>query len=87
MLEVIGVLLPVTVASVMFFKYLAAVLIANCVITAVVTEALICKIRRKPLSIGDGSAALTGLLLALILPPGTSWYAAALGAIFSILVA
>jgi electron transport complex protein RnfD len=44
------------------------------------------KIRRKPSSISDYSAALTGLLLGLSLPPSTKWYAATVGSIFAILV-
>jgi electron transport complex protein RnfD len=59
--------------------------------TAYLTEIVIYRIRKKtfsanPLLIRDGSALVTGLLLALILPPSTRWYAASLGSIFAILV-
>ena len=87
MRQVILALLPVTAASVYFFGLKAVFIILNCLITALITEILILKIRRKRISqVFDSSAALTGLLLALILPPSTSWYAASLGSVFAILV-
>ena len=68
-----------------FFRR-ALLLIINCVISAVLTEIIVLKIRKKPLVINDFSAIVTGLLLALILPPTTAWYAAWLGSIFSIFI-
>lgn len=86
MRQVIIALLPATIASVFFFKHHALFLIANCIISAVFTEAVILKIRNKPIVVKDFSAIVTGLLLALILPPTTVWYAAWLGSIFSIFI-
>jgi len=86
MIQVIVALLPATCAAIILFKHRAALLIANCVITALITEEVIQKIRKKSSTITDYSAALTGLLLALILPPSTRWYAASLGSIFAIAV-
>lgn len=85
MLQVILALLPATAAAIYFFGQKAALLILNCLLSAIITEAIISRIRKKPSSICDYSAALTGLLLALILPPQTKWYAATLGSIFAIL--
>ena len=87
MLEVILALLPATIASIIFFKLSAVLLIVNCVITSVLTEEVITRIRKKPSTVKDLSAALTGLLLALILPPSIKWYAATLGSIFAVFVA
>jgi electron transport complex protein RnfD len=84
--QVVVALLPATIASVFFFKYHALILIANCIISAAITEMIILKIRKKPVIINDFSAVVTGLLLALILPPTTTWYAAWLGSIFSIFI-
>ncbi|UCG35335.1 MAG: RnfABCDGE type electron transport complex subunit D [Candidatus Omnitrophota bacterium] len=86
MMQVIVALLPATIAAIILFKQRAAFLIANCVITALVTEEIIQKIRKKPSTVADYSGVLTGLLLALILPPSTRWYAASLGSIFAIAV-
>lgn len=86
MVGVLIALIPVTAASLYFFGSRAALLILNCIFTALATEVIVLGLRKKPLAITDGSAAVTGLLLALILPPTTSWYAASLGSVFAILV-
>jgi electron transport complex protein RnfD len=86
MVQVIIALVPVVGAALYFFGARAAFLIVNCVATAVCVEIAVCLIQKKPLSVGDWSAAVTGLLLALILPPQTAWYAASLGSLFAIVV-
>ena len=63
------------------------VLISLLPAAAVGTEALFCVMTRKPLSITDGSAAVTGMLLALSLSPSTPVVYPILGAVFAILVA
>ena len=50
------------------------------------TEAGYEKIVHKKLTIQDGSAAVTGLLLALNLPPNAPWWIAVIGGVFAILV-
>ncbi|MCQ9205123.1 MAG: RnfABCDGE type electron transport complex subunit D [Omnitrophica bacterium] len=86
MLQVMVGLLPATVWAVYLFGQRAIFLIVNCILSAVISEVLILWLRKKPIVIGDCSAILSGLLLALILPPSTKWYAASLGSIFAILV-
>jgi electron transport complex protein RnfD len=86
MRQVIFALIPATVASVIFFRYYAILLILLCVLSCATTEEIIARIYGKKWVIKDFSAILTGLLLALILPPTTSWYAAILGSIFAIFV-
>ncbi|MDD5069386.1 MAG: RnfABCDGE type electron transport complex subunit D [Candidatus Omnitrophica bacterium] len=87
MLNVIIALIPAVIASLVLFRFKALFLIAVCVVCCVLTEEAVTRIRNKPSAVPDLSAALTGLLLALILPPSTRWYAAVLGSVFSILVA
>jgi len=84
MKQVIIALLPAVVASIYFFGMRAALLIANCILTAVVTERIILLLRKKPSAISDYSAIVTGLLLALTLPPYLPWYVASLGSIVAI---
>ena len=86
MKQVIAALLPATAASIYFFGPRAALLIVNCVLSAMITERAVLFLRKKPTALGDYSAALTGLLLALILPPSTSWYGATLGSIVAIVI-
>ena len=84
MKQVIIALLPVVVAAGYFFGLGALLLILNCVLSSIITEVFILKMRKKSLVINDCSAALTGLLLALTLPPSTSWYAACLGSVVAV---
>ncbi|MBN3040117.1 MAG: RnfABCDGE type electron transport complex subunit D [Candidatus Omnitrophica bacterium] len=86
MLEVIIALVPASLAGIYFFGMPALFLTLNCIFSAVASEWIVLKIRKKTLALNDFSAALTGLLLALILPPTLKWYAATLGAIFAIVV-
>lgn len=86
MRHVIYALIPTSVAAIYFFRYNAVLLITNCVITSLITEWIILKILKKTPEINNFSAALTGLLFALILPPDIKWYAATLGSIFAIFV-
>lgn len=87
MLYVIIALLPATCASIYFFRLSAVKLIFVSCFCAVAAEAAIKKLRKQPISIRDLSALVTGLLFALILPPGIPLWQAALGVIFAVSVA
>lgn len=69
MYNVVIALFPATFAAVYFFGIPALTVIIASVVSAVLIEGLINLIKKEPLTIKDGSAALTGLLLALTLPP------------------
>ena len=86
MRQVLLALIPVVVAALILFRIRAVVLILNCMLSCVVTEAIIFRIRKKTLQISDCSAAVTGLILALILPPSAKWYAATLGSVCAIVL-
>ena len=79
-------LLPPLISGIIFFGIYQLLIVLVCIFFAAGTEATIKKIRRKKITIEDGSAVITGLLLGLILPPNFSLSAAALGSIFSIAV-
>ena len=87
--DVIIALVPAMLAGLYFFRGLALVLIPTCVLTCVITEWLCNLIRRKekPLeSLGDLSAVITGIILAMSLPPAIPFWAAIIGGVFSIAV-
>lgn len=86
MLDVIIALIPSTVFGVYNFGIRALVLILVTMATCVVTEAVYEKCMKRKLTIGDFSAALTGLLLALNLPVSLPIWMAVLGGIFAILI-
>ncbi len=85
MLRVVFSLLPACFASVYFFRYRAILLILTCLASSLMTEALILLLRKKSLLAAlDGSAMITGILLALTLPPSFPPGLAAIGAVVSI---
>ncbi len=88
MLDVIIALLPALVASVVIFGIQALIVTAVCVVSAVLAEALFEKGVKKPVTISDLSAVVTGLLLAFCLPvlPVKDLWIAALGSVIAIVV-
>lgn len=83
---VVLALVPCVISSVVFFGLYQLVILATAVIFAAGTEALIQYLLKKPITVSDGSAVITGLLLGLIVPPNFSPVFTALGAIFSIAI-
>ncbi len=79
-------LTPATVIGVITFGLHALWVILASVITAVLTELVFDKLTGKPDTWKDGSAAVTGLMLALTLSAETPLYAPVIGSIFAILV-
>lgn len=86
MLSVVIALMPATLFGIWNFGWYAAVLIVVTVFTAVLSEHIFCKICKKPSTVRDMSAVVTGLLLALNLPPHFPLWMASLGAVFAIVV-
>ena len=69
MLDVIVALVPLTLAAAIFFRWQALRVPAICVATCLVTELIFNLCRRKPNSLLDFSAVVTGLILAFSVPP------------------
>lgn len=86
MQTVIWALMPATALSVMVFGWPALLVILITTASCLVTEYLFVRLRKRPFSLGDCSAALTGLLLALTLPPHVPWWICVVGGVFAILV-
>lgn len=86
MLDVIIALLPAAVAGVIIFGLSALWVILTCVLSCVIFEALFCLITKKPQTVKDCSAAVTGLLLALNLPAGIPLWQCVVGSLFAIIV-
>ncbi len=83
MVDVLIALFPVALVSVFLFGYRALLIMAVTVFTAMLTEAIWLKKRDL---FGDGSAAVTGLLLAMVLPVNIPWWMAAIGAVAAITI-
>lgn len=86
MIDVIIALVPAMAAAIIFFRYYALILITLCVVTAVITERLCNLLRRQQSSLGDFSAVITGIILALSVPPALPWWAAIIGSAFAIAI-
>ena len=86
MRDVIIALLPAAVMGVFFFGFYAAAVMAVAIAAAMVSECVFEKITKKQNSIGDLSAVVTGLLLALNMPPRIPLYMVAIGSAFAIII-
>jgi electron transport complex protein RnfD len=87
MYAVVLSLIPAALASLYFFRIKALILLLCCVTTCLVAEVVILWIRKKPPhSVWDGSAIITGLLLAMTLPPSLSPQLAVIGAVAAIII-
>lgn len=88
MLDVVIALLPAVIVSVVFYGLGELLVLGVSVISCVLLEYLITKyMLRQPSTIGDWSAVVTGLLLALNLPSTTPWWVVFIGAVVAIGVA
>ena len=79
-------LLPATVVGIVVHGWQAFGIIALAIVAAVASEWVFNKICHKPDTIWDGSAVVTGLLLALSLGPKTPLYIPVIGSVFAIMV-
>lgn len=86
MLDVIIALLPAAIAGCVIFGIKALWVILTCVIAAVASEFLFNLIARREQSVGDLSAVVTGLLLALNLSINVPLWQCALGSVFAIVL-
>ncbi|MFA6177130.1 MAG: RnfABCDGE type electron transport complex subunit D [Phycisphaerae bacterium] len=86
MLDVIIGLLPAVAASIVFFRAHAEIVLASCIVSCVVFEWLCNVFRKKPNSLGDLSAVVTGIILAFSLPATMPWWACIIGSGFAILI-
>lgn len=86
MLYVLIALIPATGFGIYNFGMQALMVVVVTTVSAVLTELIYEKLMKKKVTIGDYSAAVTGLLLALNLPPTAPWWMCVLGSVFAILI-
>mgnify|MGYP004542906421 CR=1 FL=1 len=88
MRDVVIALIPAVLVSVVFYGLAELLVLAVSVISCVVLEYLITKyLLKAPSTIGDWSAVVTGILLALNLPATTPWWVVFIGAVVAIGIA
>jgi electron transport complex protein RnfD len=84
MYQVVWALLPIVIASYYYFGLSALMITATAVIACYLTEWLLMPSRGKGKSLTDGSALITGILLAMTLPPGFPLWMVFLGGVVAI---
>jgi Na+-translocating ferredoxin:NAD+ oxidoreductase subunit D len=78
--------LPAVIMGIYHYGAPALGVVALSVAAAMIWELLMNLVMKRPVSIGDGSAALSGLLFAMLLPATTPWWTVVLGAFLAIVV-
>lgn len=87
MYAVIIALIPASAGAVYFFGTRALVIIVLAAVSAVLTEAACQRAMKRKVTIADGSALLTGVLLAFNVPPGVPYWLPVVGSAFAIGIA
>ncbi len=86
MWTVVMMLVPAGLMGTVVFGWHAAFITVLSVVCAVATEFICQKVRRQPITVGDGSAVLAGMLFAFVMPPNTPWYVAVVGSVSAIMI-
>lgn len=86
MMWVVIALLPTTCFGIYNFGLDALIIVVLSIASTVLTELIYDKLMHKPVTIKDGSAVVTGLLLALNLPSTVPWWIPVFGGVFAIIV-
>ncbi|CUR53638.1 Electron transport complex subunit RsxD [Serratia symbiotica] len=89
MLLVIFFCIPGIMVQIKYFGYGTLIQIILAIISAVLSESIILKLRKLPIifHLSDNSAILTAILLAISIPPLAPWWVIIIGTIFSIIIA
>lgn len=78
--------LPAAIMGIAYFGAPALGVIGLAISTAIVWELLLNRAMRRPAAIGNGNAALVGLLLAMVLPASTPWWIVLIGTFLAIVI-
>lgn len=84
--DVLIALVPAIIAAVVLFGLRALFLVVISAAACVIFEALFCLVTRRAQTVGDLSAAVTGVLLALCVPSGCPYWTLIVGDAFAIIV-
>ena len=86
MLDVIIALIPAFIASIYYFGLASVKITLLSILSAVITEAACQKVMKRPVTIRDLSAVVTGILLAFNLPATVPWWIPIVGSAFAIVI-
>jgi electron transport complex protein RnfD len=86
MWTVVACLMPPLLLSVFIFGFQTLIITVVSVAGCVATEAISQRLLRRPITVRDGSAVITGVLLAYVIPPGVPLWMPIFGAVMALLV-
>lgn len=86
MIDVCIALVPTLAFGVWSFGLNALIVIVSSVLSCVASEAVFELIIKKPVTVFDFSAVVTGLILALNMPPDIAWWVPAIGGVFAVVI-
>lgn len=86
MWDVVIALIPAMIASIYFFGMNAFSVLIVSVVSALVSEAIVQKLMKRKVKIKDGSALITGILFAFVVPPALPWWLTMIGSSVSIII-
>ena len=78
--------LPAIIAGIVYYGVPAIAVVSLSVASAMLWELAINKVTKRPITIGDGNAALTGLILAMVLPATMPWWAVVTGTFIAVVI-
>jgi len=78
--------LPAILAGIVYYGVPAIAVVSLSVASAMIWELAINKVTKRPITIGDGNAALIGLILAMVLPATMPWWAVVTGTFIAVVI-
>ena len=78
--------LPAIIAGIVYYGVPAIAVVSLSVASAMIWELAINKVTKRPITIGDGSAALSGLVLAMLFPATMPWWAVVTGTFLTVVI-
>ncbi len=84
MLDVLIALIPLVGVAIFVFRMYAVIQLLICLASCLGAEALFTRMRKKPITLSDGSAAITAIILALSLPATAPWYVGVIASVIGI---
>ncbi|BBO74989.1 electron transport complex subunit D [Desulfosarcina widdelii] len=78
--------LPAAIVGIAYYGAPALGVISLAISTAIIWELLFNTISKRPITVGDGNAALVGLLLAMALPASAPWWLVVIGTFLAIVI-
>ncbi|MFC1839294.1 RnfABCDGE type electron transport complex subunit D [Thermodesulfobacteriota bacterium] len=78
--------IPAVIMGIVRFGFPALAVVAFSMTWAMIWELLMNKVMKRPVSIGDGNAAVIGLMFAMLMPATTPWWAIVTGTFIAVVV-